>query len=187
MNTPSVEECNLLFRQTGMFDHIVDHSRQVCRVATFLADQLRGKEIILNRKLVIAGALLHDITKTRSFDTREDHTRTGEELMIDLGYREVGKIVGQHVTLDTYFLADTPDEAEIVNYADKRVLHDRIVSMDKRMEYILERYCRNPDHRRQLEQLWKVSRKMEKRIFRCLPFLPEELGQQMASAPGRPC
>ena len=182
MNTPSDEECNLLFRQTGMLDHIVDHSRQVCRVATFLTDQLRKKDLLLNRKLVIAGALLHDITKTRSFDTGEDHTRTGEKLLVDRGYREVGKIVGQHVTLNTYFLSDIPDEAEIVNYADKRVLHDRIVSMDKRMEYILKRYCRNPDHRHQLQRLWEVSREMEKRIFRNLPFSPEELGKQMAAA-----
>ncbi len=180
MNTPSDEECNHLFHETGMLDHIVDHSRQVCRVATFLTDQLRKEDICLNRKLIIAGALLHDITKTRSFDTGEDHTRTGEELLVRLGYNEVGKIVGQHVTLNTYFLSDIPDEAEIVNYADKRVLHDRIVSMDRRMEYILKRYCKNPDHHRQLEQLWEVSRKMEKRIFRHLPFSPDELKSRMA-------
>ncbi len=181
MNTPSDEECNHLFHETGMLDHIIDHSRQVCRVATFLTDQLRKNDILLNRRLIIAGALLHDITKTRSFNTGEDHTRTGEELLVDLGYHEVGKIVGQHVILDTYFLSDIPDEAEIVNYADKRVLHDRIVSMDKRMKYILERYCQNPDHHRRLQRLWDISRKMEKRIFRHLPFSPEELKQQMTS------
>ena len=181
MKTPSDEECNHLFHETGMLAHIVDHSRQVCRVATFLTDQLRKKNICLNRKLIIAGALLHDITKTRSFDTGEDHTRTGEELLIGLGYIEVGKIVGQHVALDTYFLSDIPDEAEIVNYADKRVLHDRIVPMNKRMEYILKRYCQNPDHNRQLQQLWDMSREMEKRIFRYLPFSPEELKQRVTA------
>jgi len=168
-----------------MLDHIADHSRQVCRVAAFLTDRLREKNISLNRKLVIAGALLHDITKTRSFDTGEDHAQTGEALLIELGYREVGKIVGQHVALKTYFSSDVPDEAEIVNYADKRVLHDRIVSMDQRMKYILERYCQNPDHLRRLQQLWDVSHEMEKRIFRRLLFLPEALEENIKmSLPG---
>ena len=182
MNTPSNEECHRLFRQTGVLDNIVDHSRQVCRVATFLTDQLRKTDIILNRKLVAAGALLHDITKTRSFDTGEDHAKTGDEFVAGLGYREVGKIVGQHVVLNTYFLSDVPDEAEIVNYSDKRTLHAQIVSMDKRMEYILERYCQNPGYSSRLKRLWKVSRKMEKRIFRYLSFLPEDLEQQMTTA-----
>lgn len=179
MNTPSKKECDDLFQNTGMFAHIVDHSRQVCRVATFLTDQLREADIFLNCTLIAAAALLHDITKTRSFDTGEDHTRTGEELLARLGYHEVGKIVGQHVALDTYFSSDVPDEAEIVNYADKRVLHDRIVSMDERMQYILEKYCQKPDNRRRCQRLWDVSREMEKRIFQHLSFLPEELEQQM--------
>lgn len=162
-----------------MLTHIIDHSRQVCQVSTFLADQLGKADISLNRDLIAAAALLHDITKTRSFDTGEDHTRTGEDLLNRLGYNEVGKIVGQHVALDSYFSSDVPDEAEIVNYADKRVLHDRIVSLDERMEYILERYCQKPDYRRRLQRLWEASRKMEKRIFLHLPFVPEELEQQL--------
>ena len=179
MNTPSKKECDRLFHNMGMLTHIIDHSRQVCRVATFLTNQLRKADIFLSCELVAAAALLHDITKTRSFDTGEDHTRTGEELLIRLGYTEVGKIVGQHVTLDTYFSSDIPDEAEIVNYADKRVLHDHIVSMDERMQYILEKYCQKPGYRRRLQRLWDVSREMEKRVFQYLPFLPEDLEQQM--------
>jgi len=181
VNTPSKKECDRLFHSTGMLAHIIDHSRQVCRVATFLTNQLRKADIFLGRELVAAAALLHDITKTRSFDTGEDHARTGEELLIRLGYTEVGKIVGQHVALGTYFSSDIPDEAEIVNYADKRVLHDRIVSMDERMQYILEKYCQKPGYRRRLQWLWDVSREMEKRIFQHLSFLPEELEQQMAA------
>ena len=182
MNTPSKKECDDLFQSTGMLAHIIDHSRQVCRVAIFLTEQLRKADIFISRELVTAAALLHDITKTRSFDTGEDHTRTGEELLTRLGYTEVGKIVGQHVALDTYFSSDTPGEAEIVNYADKRVLHDRIVSMDERMQYILEKYCQKPGYRHRLQRLWDVSREMEKRIFRHLSFLPEELEQQIATA-----
>jgi len=95
--------------------------------------------------MIRAAALLHDITKTRSFQTLEDHAETGARLVADLGYPEVGRIIGQHVRLESYPPARTPSEAEIVNYADKRVLHDRIVSLDERMGYILKKYGDAPD------------------------------------------
>jgi hypothetical protein len=103
------------------------------------------------------------------------HTETGAELLRERGYFEVGEIVRQHVKLDTYFETGTPDEAEIVNYADKRVLHDRIVSMADRMDYILEKYGQREELGRHLEWLWKKSEEMERRIFAELPIGPEAL------------
>jgi putative nucleotidyltransferase with HDIG domain len=80
-----------------MLENIVAHSLQVCRVSMFLTDRLGLPE--LNRELIRAAALLHDITKTRSFRTQEDHAETGARLIADLGYPEVAGIVGQHVRL----------------------------------------------------------------------------------------
>ena len=48
---------------------------------------------------VMAGALLHDITKTKSIQTRENHALTGQELLENLGYARIGKIVGCHVLM----------------------------------------------------------------------------------------
>jgi hypothetical protein len=63
-----------------------------------------------------------------------------------------------------------PTEAEIVNYADKRVLHDRVVSLNRRMEYIVQRYGTNPQVARRLDWLWERSLAMETRIFAHLSF-----------------
>ena len=41
MNIPTVETCYRLICKMKMLEHIVVHSLQVCRVATFLADALR--------------------------------------------------------------------------------------------------------------------------------------------------
>jgi hypothetical protein len=83
--------------------------------------------------------------------------------------------VGQHVRLAAYFGSDLITEAEIVNYADKRVLHDRIVSLAKRMEYIFERYGKGPEHRERISWLWEKTILLENRIFTELPFLPDDL------------
>ncbi len=182
MRIPSRQVCLELICEYEMLEHIVAHSIQVCRVALYLVDHLSEQGITLDRAMVEAAALLHDITKTRSFQTGEMHTETGGEVLRERGYFEIGEIVRQHVKLDSYFQAETPDEAEIVNYADKRVLHDKIVPMDQRMSYILEKYGQRGDLGGRLEWLWKKSEEVERRIFSSLPFGPEALCEQ--TAPG---
>jgi putative nucleotidyltransferase with HDIG domain len=161
--------------EMGMMAHIAAHSRQVCRVALFLAGELREREVPLNTDLVRAAALLHDITKTRSFQTGENHARTGAEFLSSLGYPEVGGIVGQHVRLAAYFDGNLPGEAEIVNYADKRVLHEKITSLAERMEYILTRYGKTPGDVLRIRDTWEKTEALEKRLFQRLPFSPDHV------------
>jgi putative nucleotidyltransferase with HDIG domain len=170
---PTEAECGRLMAEMGMLENIVAHCRQVCRVSLLIVDHLNPDG--LNRELVWAAALLHDITKTRSFQTHEDHAETGAQLLVELGYPEVGRIVGQHVCLDRYFASKSATEAEIVNYADKRVLHDRIVPLNERMGYILEKYGREQERKREILLLWEKTEELEKRLFSGLPFAPEEI------------
>ena len=149
-------------------------------------DKLCAAGLVLNPSLVRAAAMLHDITKTRSFSTRENHAATGADLLGRRGYPEVGDIVGQHVTLDHYPKVAPPVEAEIVNYADKRVLHDRIVSLEDRMDYILERYGDRPERRERIQWLWQQSIRLENRIFAHLPFPPEMIAPMLTDVPPEP-
>ena len=176
MRVPPQDECLQMLGSMSMPGHIQDHSRMVCRVAVLLADGLISAGVRINRELVLASALLHDITKPRSFETGENHAKTGGQYLTDLGFTEVGEIVRQHVILDHYFENDEPpSEAEIVNYADKRVLHDHVVPLDDRMAYILHRYAKTAEHRALLQQLWDRTRLLEERLFAQLTFTPESL------------
>lgn len=158
-----------------MMDHIVVHSLQVCRVATFLTEHLDEQDNRLNFDLIRSAALLHDITKTRSFQTREDHALTGGEYLSDRGYPEIGDLIRQHVKLDKYSVAGSISEAEVLNYADKRVLHDEIVVLDRRLNYILERYAETPADRERINYLWQKTREMENKLFKDLSFVPDNL------------
>jgi putative nucleotidyltransferase with HDIG domain len=164
-----------------MMDHIVAHSMQVCRVATYLTDYLVGQHTHLNAKMIRSAALLHDITKTRSFNTGEDHAFTGGQFLTDRGYPEVGNLVRQHVVLDKYSATKIPVEAEIINYADKRVLHDEIVDLDRRLDYILERYAKKAEHRKRIYLLWGKTKHLENRIFSELPFSPQDLNRILSA------
>ena len=177
MQIPTQEQCYRLMCDMKMMYHIVVHSMQVCRVAIFLTERLNPQRNILNHDLIRAAALLHDITKTRSFKTEENHALTGGKFLAAQGYAEVGDLVRQHVRLDAYPDPVTLGEAEIINYADKRVLHDRIVGLDKRLDYILEKYGTLPEHQKRIRWLWQKTLDMEAKIFSDLSFDPQDLNR----------
>ncbi len=135
-----------------MLDNIRAHSLMVARVASVLLQELTNhlgpdSSVFASKKLVLAGALLHDIAKTPCLKNRCDHARHGRDICIQLGFPEVAEVVREHVTLTEFslerynkglFLAK-----ELVYYADKRVRHDEIVSLEERLEYILVNYGNN--------------------------------------------
>jgi uncharacterized protein len=154
----------------GMMDHIVDHSIMVGNVTLCLCRHLKQATPSLNVELAIAAALLHDITKTRSFHTGELHSETGGELLQNLGYPEVGNIVRQHVILDLCEENAPVSEQEIVNYADKRVLHDTVVSLSRRLEYIQVKYGGQNNMHERIAVMWEMTVALEKKLFRKVPF-----------------
>ena len=164
-----------------MLENIVAHSLQVCRVGMCLVDSLKAQGIHLDGQLVQAAALLHDITKTRSFKTKENHALTGGQYLTDSGFPEVGDLVRQHVRLDDYSENKSLAAAEIINYADKRVLHDRIVPLDERMNYIMEKYGTQPEHKQRIRLLWEKTKDLEQQIFSYLPFSANDLNNHLTS------
>lgn len=182
MRIPPESECLHLLDTVNMPTHIKDHSCLVCRVALVISDGLIAAGIDINRKLVRASALLHDITKPRSFETGENHAQTGGEYLVSLGFPEVGEIIRQHVMLDTYFAGDKPNEAEVVNYSDKRVLHDKIVPLDDRMDYIYHRYAKTKERQKLFKSLWDKTHVLEKRLFAYLDFHPDIIPPNLLAA-----
>ena len=141
---PSMATCYEMMEAYGMLSNIREHSDRVMRVALAICDNLSAGTAI-DRELVMAGALLHDIRKTRSLQTRESHDITGGELLRGLGYRRVAFIVEQHVIFRNFDPAGPLREDEIVYYADKRVMHHHIVSVDERIEDLVVRYGSTPE------------------------------------------
>jgi len=159
---PGLAECEALMAQYTMLPNIVRHSFQVMRVALAIADNL-ADGISVNRDAVIAGALLHDITKTRSLQTKERHAASGGTLLRELGYPVIAEMVEQHVVLDLNPTGPIV-EKEIVYYADKRVMHDEIVTFEERVQDLLIRYGKTDEIRnlilQNLQQVILVERKL---------------------------
>ena len=162
-----------------MMDHIIDHSVMVSNVSFFLCTQLKKFSPNLNTELAMSAALLHDITKTRSFDTKELHSETGGEMLTSLGYPEVGDIIRQHVNLDVYENDSPVSEQEIVNYSDKRTLHDKVVSLTRRLEYIKIRYGKHEKFKAKIKIMWENTLHLENKIFSYLDISPDQLSDSI--------
>src|SRR5271157_2780259 len=137
---PTEQECYDIMRRHNMRDNILMHSMQVMKVSMALVEHLREPALI-RPDLVRAGALLHDIAKSRSIETKElRHDLIGGEMMRELGYDDIARIVETHVVFGDFAATGRLEEREIVFYADKRVMHDTIVSLDERIRDLCDRY-----------------------------------------------
>lgn len=175
MKIPDKKECLKIINNNSMMTHIIRHSLMVRNVAGFLCSKLIKTFPELNLELAKSAALLHDITKTRSFKTGEKHSETGGKLIEDIGFPEIGDIIRQHVFLDNYNDVPPVTEAEIINYSDKRVLHDKVASLDERLDYIHKKYVTDKKFIKHFDFMKKKTYMLEKKMFTYLDFEPNDL------------
>jgi uncharacterized protein len=153
---PSISACIQLMEEHAMLPNIREHSFVVARVADRILHYLvsHAESLTLPPKnLVIAGALLHDIAKTQCLNNKCDHAEEGAKLCSQLGFPEIAEIVREHVLLFSYsedrYRDGTFLAKDIIFYADKRVNHNRVVNLDERLVYILDKYGNNEPIREQ--------------------------------------
>jgi putative nucleotidyltransferase with HDIG domain len=160
----------------GMLPNIREHSFLVMEVALFLGEALAEAGFDLFLPLVETGALLHDLGKTPCLGTLNNHAEWGAVILEDLGYPQVAQVVREHVHLSS----DIPDirplrEAELVNYADKRVLHETVVTLKERFADLKMRYGRTPEALARIQATEVRSRALEDKLFAPLSLRPLDL------------
>ncbi|MBI2658892.1 HDIG domain-containing protein, partial [Candidatus Woesearchaeota archaeon] len=137
MKIPTKEECLILLNKNKTPSKVIEHSIAVCRVAESIAEKLITKGIKLNKKLVTAAALLHDIERAK-----ESHVVKGAKLLKSMGFKEVSEVVKKHSLYKLEQKNKQPNtwEEKIVFYADKIVMGSRMVSLKKRFDALEKRY-----------------------------------------------
>ncbi len=186
MFIPTRRECLFLMEQIQMPGHIRKHSLMVAEIALYLSRLLNRNSTRLNLELVEAAALLHDIAKARSLHTGENHSELGASMLLEWGFPPLAPIVREHVSLDLQSLRGPVTESLVVNYADKRVKHDQVVTIEDRFHDLVERYGRTQDHRKWILQKLDVYRALERKIFDHLAISPSGVELMCLSVPGWP-
>lgn len=161
-----------------MLPHIREHSFLVTEVALRLGTSLVEAGFPLHLDLIEAGSLLHDLGKTACLGTTLNHAEWGAQALHDAGYPEVAQVVREHIILQSD--GENPRfirEAEVVNYADKRVLHIQVVTLTDRFADLEERYGKSEEARRRLAPLKEKAQKLEAKLFAHLGLNPSDLLQ----------
>ncbi len=141
-----------------------------------------------DRDLVIAGALLHDIAKTKCLEERCKHAEVGALFCNEIGYPQIGEIVANHVILTNFrhesYRSNTFNAMELVFYADKRVRHDEVVTLNERLEYILSKYGNNsPEQDELIVKNFNKCTQLEDYLFASLPFCPDDIADLLTVIP----
>ncbi len=166
---PSDMRCLQLWDQFDMLPHIREHSLAVAQVATHLALAAKAKGLPVDVQLVRASALLHDIAKTYTIRHGGNHSQLGGAWMQEiLGNPQVAMGIIHHVhwpwAVDTqrHFLPMA------IIYADKRVMHNRIVALDERFDDLYARYGTTEYIRQRLAESLEQSREIENALSKTL-------------------
>jgi uncharacterized protein len=179
---PSVQQCFALMTKYEMLENIKAHSIMVERIASLIARGLREAGENLSLELVTAGALMHDIAKTRSIKTKENHSAIGSEICLHNHLEELAEIVAEHVVLRNFSKSGAVQEKEIVYYADKRVNHDKVVSLEERLAYLIRQYGNGDETLiRRMGKNFDLCKEVESKLFSKLPFAPEDVAGMIRS------
>lgn len=167
MKTPTQEKCLELIKKYEMTENIIAHSEKVRKVANFIAKKINENGKKVNIEAVDKGALLHDLMKIHCIKNDCKHAIEAEKVLAKEGYEEFGKLLRMHGLEEVNkFNEKTPIEAKIIWYADKRVNHDKIVSLKERYEYLKERYGKKSEQKmKEILSTIENAKKIEKELF----------------------
>ena len=152
----------------GAPSHVIEHCINVTRIALRIGSQLifRGHEV--DMRLVEAGALLHDIGRSRTHEI--DHAIVGAEIAKEMGLPEMlVNVIEVHVGAgipadeavelglpEKHYFAETLEE-KIVAYADKLIMGRREVPFQATVDSFATKL--GVDHP-SIDRLWTLHNEM---------------------------
>jgi putative nucleotidyltransferase with HDIG domain len=143
--SPGRRECEALWNRYSMPRHIRAHSLLVAAVTLGLGELLMQRGARLSRPALLAGALLHDLAKIYTVDYPGDHAQIGAAIAVrETRNYMVGQMIYHHVgwPWEVDINNDYLLHVLLLDYADKRVKHDSIVTLEERFADLRQRYGR---------------------------------------------
>ncbi|MFP4403024.1 MAG: HD domain-containing protein [Candidatus Woesearchaeota archaeon] len=167
---PTIKRCNLIYEKLYTPKNVINHSVLVSKISVLIAKLINktNDKFKINVDLVKKASLLHDCFKFLEFSEVNDstlnenndkkiivwqkfkkqfsnlnHCMAGFEFFKD-DYYELALIIKKHdyksIISDDESNRPITIEEKIVSYADKRVMHSKIVSLEKRFLEGLNRW-----------------------------------------------
>lgn len=181
---PTEEEAKMLWDKYHLPKEKRIHVTLVARAALFLAKKLQEKysDIQMNKPLLFAAALLHDIDKAITRNPGEHHPDTAVRVLREEGMSEVADVVKTHSLrsiLDDTISPKTWEE-KLLYLADKMVKYD-IITVDKRFA-LWKAEDLSADAQWELNASYPKVKELEKEICELIGITPGDLPVQAGVA-----
>lgn len=164
-SVPDDAKCFSLWDKYGMLPNIRQHSLKVAHIASCIAKKAEKAGFKVNVNAVRAASLLHDLAKTYTIHFGGCHAQIGAAWVV----AETGNhALAQGVLFHVFWPWAMPKEQDIISlpffiiYADKRVRHDTIVSLEERLTDLKVRYGRTEEIISHMSQTFNQARYLEK-------------------------
>ncbi len=176
-SVPNVEQCVSLWDKYGMLPNIREHSLLVAEFARAMARRINEiKPNTLNEDFVFAAGMLHDIAKTWTVRNGGSHQQLGASIVrMETSDCLLASCVLHHVIWpwEEGFLSlenNVLHPPLIIAYADKRVKHNLIVSLDERFEDLFERYGKTEEIRKNIQINYDQAKILEENLSKKMEF-----------------
>ena len=157
---PTRKECLAILAEYHVPPHIVSHSQAVAKLAVFLAQRLNENSAVIDIELLDRACLLHDLLRVHDFkesdfnrferNLQEEEKAKWQKLrakykaishedaaydVLREQYPALALTIKRHRYMSLLDEKEKPDtwEEKLLYYADKRVMHERIVPLKERL------------------------------------------------------
>ena len=154
---PLTEEvCLSVLQAAGTPAPVIAHCRAVAEEAMRLADRVSPDRAVLDRELLFAAAMLHDVARTEP-----NHAEIGAAWIRALGYPDVADAIALHHDCAGAVL----DEASVLFLADKYIRDTQRVTLEERFSASAAK-CETEEARAAHTRRYQAAMNIEKLIVR---------------------
>jgi HD superfamily phosphodiesterase len=174
-----------LYKEYQTPAHVIAHCKKVAAMGHKIAGGYIKKGIVVDRENLKFACLLHDLLRIVDFNAGGkyaemqkklqtmypdmDHSMAAYTLLNRMGEPVIAKIIKKHAFDGIMVKENHPFtlEEKIMTYADKRVLHQNIVSLKERFEDGKKRYNPNNENQEHDDETYKAYFALEEELLKC--------------------
>lgn len=166
-------------QEADVLPNIRAHMELVTDCVQKACDALLQKSIVIRPRALRAAAKLHDLLRFLDFPAgntedrpawniwrkrfSKNHEIAVTEFLRQEGFYEIGMMIRTHGAPRTNDDVPHTIEQKVLNYCDKRVLHDRLVSLDERFD---DFHVRSRTSTPEFLEKWRIqTKKIETELF----------------------
>ncbi|WP_244147416.1 HD domain-containing protein [Desulfovermiculus halophilus] len=138
---PDDAQCKRWWHTYGMLENVAVHSLLVAGIASWIGHRAKTRGLEISEQTLRAAGLLHDLAKTYTVRHGGNHSQLGAAWVMALtGNPAIAQAVRHHVMWPGPLDVRTHFVPLVIIYADKRVKHDQIVTLQERFSDLFDRY-----------------------------------------------